>query len=323
MGSGASSTTATTSLVLGAAPTTGVFGSNATATATLKRGTTAIVGQPVTFSIGGAQAVGVTNASGVANATVPLTSVPGGYLLSAGFAGDATLLPSGDSHPFTITKLGTTLTLSGPASVPTGTPSGVVATLNAGTAPIAFKTVWFVLTGPTTITTTVLTDLAGKAALGTPAGPVGTYWVTACFDKPSPQGLCPLSVASDDHYLGSGAAVIWPFAGFLQPVDNLPTINTAAAGQAIPVKFSLGGNRGLSIFATNYPKATIDTCTSSSLDDIETFAAANASGLQYDASSGQYTYVWKTDKATMAGKCVRLDLKFIDGSTYTAQFKFK
>ena len=160
----ASSTTAATTLVLGAAPTTGVFGSSASATATLKRGTTAVVGQPVTFSIGGAQAVGVTNGSGVASASVPLTSVPGGYLLSAGFAGDATLLPSGDSHPFTITKLGTTLTLSGPASVPTGTPSGVVATLNAGTAPIAFKTVWFVLTGPTTITTTVLTDLAGKAA---------------------------------------------------------------------------------------------------------------------------------------------------------------
>jgi hypothetical protein len=129
-------------------------------------------------------------------------------------------------------------------------------------------------------------------------------------------------VASDDHYLGSGAAVIWPFAGFFQPVDNLPTINTATAGQAIPVKFSLGGNRGLAILATGSPKVVIDSCTSAPTDDIETYATTN-SGLQYDPSSGQYTYVWKTDKVTMAGKCVRLDLVLIDGTTHSAQFKFK
>ena len=38
-----------------------------------------------------------------------------------------------------------------------------------------------------------------------------------------------------------------PFAyqGFLQPVDNPPTVNSSKAGSAIPVKFSLGSNRGL------------------------------------------------------------------------------
>src|SRR6185295_6911527 len=37
--------------------------------------------------------------------------------------------------------------------------------------------------------------------------------------------------------------VIYNFAGFFQPVDNLPTINAATAGSAIPVKFSLSGNK--------------------------------------------------------------------------------
>ncbi|MGE5603197.1 MAG: lamin tail domain-containing protein, partial [Nitrososphaerales archaeon] len=35
------------------------------------------------------------------------------------------------------------------------------------------------------------------------------------------------------------------FTGFFQPVDNLPTLNTVKAGSAIPVKFGLGGVKGL------------------------------------------------------------------------------
>lgn len=42
---------------------------------------------------------------------------------------------------------------------------------------------------------------------------------------------------------------LFNFSGFLQPVDNLDTLNTVKAGAGIPVKFSLGGNQGLSILA--------------------------------------------------------------------------
>jgi hypothetical protein len=48
---------------------------------------------------------------------------------------------------------------------------------------------------------------------------------------------------------------------------------------------------------------------------------ADTSGLQYDASSNQYTYVWKTDK-TWANSCRRLFVKFNDGSQHTADFLF-
>ena len=115
----------------------------------------------------------------------------------------------------------------------------------------------------------------------------------------------------------------WPFTGFSSPVNNPPTINSANAGQAIPVKFSLGGSRGLAIFQPGYPRATAVTCASSApIDAIEQVSTATTSGLQYDTGSGQYTYIWKTVKS-MAGNCWQLQLGLIDGTTRTALFKFK
>ena len=51
-----------------------------------------------------------------------------------------------------------------------------------------------------------------------------------------------------------------PFVGFFQPVDNLPTLNVVNAGRAIPVKFGLGGDYGLSIFAARRDEMPDDSC---------------------------------------------------------------
>jgi len=48
-------------------------------------------------------------------------------------------------------------------------------------------------------------------------------------------------------------AARYNFSGFFPPVDNPPVVNVVNAGRAIPVKFSLGGNKGLNIFAPGYP----------------------------------------------------------------------
>ena len=45
----------------------------------------------------------------------------------------------------------------------------------------------------------------------------------------------------------------WPWEGFFAPVDPMPVVNTVKAGQAIPMKFSLGGDRGLAIFVEDSP----------------------------------------------------------------------
>jgi uncharacterized protein len=115
--------------------------------------------------------------------------------------------------------------------------------------------------------------------------------------------------------------VLYNFTGFFAPVDNLPTLNSVKAGQAIPVKFSLGGDKGLDIFATGYPISTKIACDSgAALDDIELTVTAGASSLSY--GGGQYNYVWKTEKA-WSGTCRQLVIKLIDGTFHYANFKFK
>jgi probable HAF family extracellular repeat protein len=114
---------------------------------------------------------------------------------------------------------------------------------------------------------------------------------------------------------------LYSFKGFFQPVDKLPTINSVKAGAAVPVRFSLGGDRGLDIFAAGYPisgRTPIDP--SASLDAIEQTVTASSSGLSYSTGTGQYTYTWKTDKG-WAGQTRQLVLRLKDGTEHKATFK--
>jgi hypothetical protein len=142
--------------------------------------------------------------------------------------------------------------------------------------------------------------------------PVGTTTVNVtATDATGNQTSCSFTVT-----------VRYNFSGFFQPVDNLPTINSVNAGQSIPVKFSLSGNKGLNIFAAGYPQSAQVACGGGGADDIEETVTAGGSSLSYDATTDQYKYVWKTEKA-WKGTCRKLVLKFNDGTTREALFQFK
>ena len=119
------------------------------------------------------------------------------------------------------------------------------------------------------------------------------------------------------------AGPTYHFGGFQQPVDARPTLNQMKAGGAVPVKFGLGGNQGLAIFAAGSPKSQVIACDATAdVDGIEQTISAGGSSLTYDPSTDTYSYVWKTDKA-WAGTCRQLVLAFADGSVGRANFKFK
>ena len=117
--------------------------------------------------------------------------------------------------------------------------------------------------------------------------------------------------------------VLYNFTGFFSPVMNQPTVNVVNAGRAIPVKFSLSGNKGLNIFAPNSPSSGPVTCNSTDpATDLTDTLTAGSSSLSYDASTDQYIYVWKTD-SSWAGTCRQLVVTLNDGSVYRANFTFK
>jgi PKD repeat protein len=157
----------------------------------------------------------------------------------------------------------------------------------------------------------------------------GAYGAVSAVNCPaSAPGIRTVKAAVKDKDGGvteySGAVqVLYPFSGFYAPVDHPDVaVNVAKAGSGIPVKFSLGGDRGLQIFADGYPKSVGFRCDISDTPDVvEQTVNATNSGLTYDAASGQYVYVWKTDKG-WAGSCRRLTVRLADGTDHVADFKF-
>lgn len=123
------------------------------------------------------------------------------------------------------------------------------------------------------------------------------------------------------------AELAYDFVGFAAPVDNpgsgaIPVVNTVKAGSAVPVKFSLGGNLGLNVLAPQSPASAAYACAASSDTPIEETVSALANAFSYDASTSQYVYVWKTDKA-WAGTCRKFTLTLADGTAHEALFRFQ
>ena len=86
--------------------------------------------------------------------------------------------------------------------------------------------------------------------------------------------------------------------------------------------FRSGGYQGMAIFAAGYPKPFVIPCGGSVQDPVEETATAGSSTLQYDAGTGRYHYVWKTEKA-WSSTCRQLQLRFADGTTQVANFYFR
>jgi methionine-rich copper-binding protein CopC len=118
--------------------------------------------------------------------------------------------------------------------------------------------------------------------------------------------------------------VQYKFDGFYNPVNNPDIVNSAKAGQAIPIKWQLTdyyGNPVENIGTWSVNVALTGTCGVGPIDPIETYAAG-ASGWQY-LGDGYWQFNWKTPK-TYAGLCITMTLYLGDGDlTHIALFKFR
>jgi uncharacterized repeat protein (TIGR01451 family) len=141
--------------------------------------------------------------------------------------------------------------------------------------------------------------------------PVGPTTVTAtATDSHGNSASCTFTVT-----------VLYNFTGFFSPVNNIPTLNSVNAGAAVPIKFSLSGNKGLNIFAANNPYSVSLNCSSSD-PGVDITETVNAGGSSLSFGGDQYNYVWKTS-SSWAGTCRQLVVTLNDGSVHVANFKFK
>jgi hypothetical protein len=143
-------------------------------------------------------------------------------------------------------------------------------------------------------------DLAAGAHVDTSIVGGRTFTVTATDN------------ANNTATKSSSYRVVYGFSGFSQPVAAFPTANPVKAGEAIPLKFSLHGNRGNDVLSAS--STTWTPCGSS--------AGTTAAGsLSYNASLDRYTFLAATNKA-WAGTCADLTLSLRDGTTHQARFAF-
>ena len=114
------------------------------------------------------------------------------------------------------------------------------------------------------------------------------------------------------------------FTGFASPVDNNNVMNSAKAGQAIPLKWRLTDANGAPVANLSSVKVTaasLNCNLGTTIDQLEEYAAG-ASALQ-NLGNGYYQFNWKSP-TTYASSCKTLNVDMGEGAavTHTALFKF-
>lgn len=115
----------------------------------------------------------------------------------------------------------------------------------------------------------------------------------------------------------------WMLNGFYQPVDMNGVYNLVKGGSTVPFKFEIfaGSTELTNTSAIKSIAQTEISCSTNAPTDLVEFTVTGDTSLRYDAATGQFIYNWKTPKSP--GKCYRVTMTTMDGSTLLAYFKLK
>ena len=132
----------------------------------------------------------------------------------------------------------------------------------------------------------------------------------------------PAGSYADYDYISLTSNVMYSFDGFFAPVDNLPTMNIAKAGQTVPLKWRITDASGVPV--TNLTSMTVIAVSlacdpGTTTDQMEEYASG-ASGLQ-NLGDGYYQFNWKTPKS-YANSCKTLRVDLGEGLVHELLFRF-
>jgi TolB protein len=111
--------------------------------------------------------------------------------------------------------------------------------------------------------------------------------------------------------------VVYLFSGFFAPLAAFPELASLDAGETVPVKFSLAGNRGLAILGGSPTWRRMDCASGAPLGD----ASSAQHALSYIGGPDRYLLRVESDKA-WRGTCRRLDVTLADGTSHVANVRF-
>ena len=115
---------------------------------------------------------------------------------------------------------------------------------------------------------------------------------------------------------------VWPFGGFYSPVNNRPVVNAVKAGSTVPIKFSLGGYRGMDVLDDPVSQR-MNVLDGVVVDWIEELVETpGSSALTYDTTTQRYQYNWKTSK-DWSGTYRQFVLKLDDGTARRIDFQLR
>jgi hypothetical protein len=269
----------------------------------------------------GTQTAGFTAADATSGVASPCTATAGAtgcnFTQTSSTNGSAVNIPSGavsdgagnansgiSAGPFKIDSVAPTLTVPTNISVQATSASGAVVTFNGLSASDALST-------PTTVCKR--TDTNAIVASGA-TFPLGKTTVTCTATDE----------AGNTTTRTFDVTVSVTLAGFYQPVDAMPTLNTVKGGSTVPFKFEVFGASNVELTdaaVLNQPTYKEITCSGTTVtDEIETLATGGTV-LRYDTTAGQFVYNWQTPKTP--GKCYQVTVSPKSGAPLTAVFQMK
>ena len=132
--------------------------------------------------------------------------------------------------------------------------------------------------------------------------------------------FAPHAFRSSDHdpVLVGATLLAYDFGGFRPPASSTG-VTSIKAGQTLPVRFSLGGDRGLAVLYRDPTFQRTDCSTGGAIGTR--IAAVSGEPFSYDPATDSYKFAWKTQKS-WATWCGTLTVALADGTSEELDVRF-
>ena len=165
----------------------------------------------------------------------------------------------------------------------------------------------------TALSSTQLNATVAGAPGGSAPGALSYTPVVGTLLSPGAQQTLSVTAAATDNYNQATATVTidvrYDWSGVLQPINAAGTRSVFRLGSTVPVKFRLtNASAGITDATASFSYRKVDATAGAVNETATTATPTTGARFQYDASSGQYIYNWRTTGLTTGSYELQIDL---------------